>query len=103
MFFVQRFQNLVTFRSAILIKANIATSFQNSALEWYISELNNFDRNKLNNSGVKSWANTLFYCFKVPTSVAFGLLTNETYTLDNTWVQRPTAQYVRAIMQYGIR
>lgn len=32
-FFVQRLQNLVTFQGAALVKANIATSLQGSALE----------------------------------------------------------------------
>ena len=36
-------------------------------------------------------------------SVAFGLLTNETYLLDNAQARRPPAQYLCAIMQYGIR
>ena len=32
-FFIKRLQNLVTFRGATLVKANIATSLQGSALE----------------------------------------------------------------------
>ena len=82
--FVQRLQNLVTFQGATLVKANIATSLRGSALEWYISELSDFDRDALNNdSSVKSWVNTLSHRFKLPTSVALGLLTKETYTLDD--------------------
>lgn len=85
--FVQRLQNLVTFKKAVLVKANIAMSLQGSTLEWYISKLNNFNRNTLNNdSGVKSQINTLFYYFKVPTSIAFSLLTNKTYSFDNTHI-----------------
>lgn len=49
MLFIQRFQNLVIFREAALVKANIGTSLQDSALEWYTSELSDFDRNTLNN------------------------------------------------------
>ena len=53
--FVQRLQSLVTFRGAVLMKANIAKSLRGSALEWYTSKLSNFDRNALNNDpGVKS-------------------------------------------------
>lgn len=53
--FVQRLQNLVTFKGATFVKANIATSFRGSALEWYTFELSDFDRNALNNDpGVKS-------------------------------------------------
>ena len=53
--FVQRLQNLVTFKGAAFVKANIATSFRGSALEWYTFELSNFDRDALNNdTGVKS-------------------------------------------------
>lgn len=82
--FVQRLQNLVTFRGAGLVKANIATSLQGSALECYTSELSDFDRDALNNNpSVKSWVNTLSYRFKVPTSVALGLFTDETYILDD--------------------
>lgn len=85
------------------MKANIKTSFQGSALEWYIPELSNFERNALNNNlSVKSWINILSHYFKVPTSVAFGLLTDETYFLDNACAQRPPAQYICAIMRYGI-
>ena len=82
--FVQPLQSLVTFQGAALIKANIATSLRGSALEWYTFELSNFDRDALNNDpGMKSWINTLFHRFKVPTSVALGLLTNKTYSLDD--------------------
>ena len=101
--FVQRLQSFITFRDAALVKANIATSFRGSALACYTSELSDFDRNALNNDpGVKSWVNTLSHCFKVPTSVAVGLLTNETYSVNDAYTRRPPAQYVRAIMQYGI-
>ncbi len=53
--FVQYLQSLVTFRGPALVKANIATSLRDSALEWYMSKLSDFDRNALNNNpGVKS-------------------------------------------------
>lgn len=82
--FVQHFHNLVTFREVALVKANIATFFRGPALKWYISELSNFNRNTLNNNpGVKSWVNTLSHCFKIPTSIALGFLTNKTYILNN--------------------
>ncbi len=101
--FVQRLQSLVTFRDAALMKANIVTSLRGSALEWYTSEFSDFDRNALNNDlGVKSWINTLSYRFKVPTSVVLGLLTDETYSLDDARARRPPAQYVHAIMRHGI-
>lgn len=101
--FVQRLQSLVTFKEAALVKINIATSFQGSALELYTSELSDFNRDALNNnSGVKSWINTLSYHFKIPTSVAFGLLSDETYSVDDARFRRPPTQYARAIMQHGI-
>lgn len=60
--FVQRLENLVTFKGAALVKANIATSLQGSALERYTFELRDFDHDALNNNpGVKSWINTLSY------------------------------------------
>ena len=93
----------MTFRRAALVKANIATFLRGSALEWYTSELSDFDRDALNNNlGVKSWINTLFHRFKVPTSVALVLLTDETYSLEYACARRPPAQYVRAIMRHGI-
>ena len=101
--FVQRLQSLVTFRGAAFVKANIAMSLRGSALEWYTSELSNFDCDALNNDpGVKSWINTFFHRFKVPTSVALGLLTDETYSLNDARARRPPARYVRAIMRHGI-
>ena len=101
--FIQRLQSLVTFQRAALVKANIATSLQGSALEWYISELSNCDRNALNNDpGVKNWVNTLSHCFKVPTSMALSLFTDETYTLDDARARRPLAQYIRTIMRHDI-
>ncbi len=101
--FVQYLQSLVTFQGAALIKANIATSLRGSAPEWYTSELSKFDRDTLNNDpGMKSWVNTLSYCFKVPTSVALGLITDETYSLNDVRARRPPAQYVCAIMQHRI-
>ncbi len=101
--FVQHLQSLVTFRGAALIKANIATSLRGSALEWYTSELSDFDRDAFNNDpGVKSWVNTLSHRFKAPTSMALGLLIDETYSVDDAHARRPPAQYVRAIMRHGI-
>lgn len=82
--FVQRFQSLVTFKRVAFVEANIATFFCGSVLEWYISELSDFDRNILNNDpGVKNWINTLSHRFKIPTSVALSFLTNKTYLIDN--------------------
>lgn len=93
--FVQRLQSFVTFRGVALVKVNIATSLRGAALEWYTSELSNFDRDALNNNpGVKSWINTLSYRFKLPTSIAFDLLTNKTYFLDDARTRQPPAQYV---------
>ena len=90
--FVQHLQNLVTFKGVALVKANIATSLRGSALEWYNSELSDFDRDALNNDpGVKSWVNTLSHRFKIPTSVALGLLTDETYPLDDARARQPPA------------
>ena len=101
--FVQRLQSLVTFRGASLVKANIATSLRGSALEWYTSELSDFNCDMLNNDpGMKSWVNTLSHRFKVPTSVALDLLIDETYTLDDVRTRRSPTQYVRAIMRHGI-
>ena len=51
---------------------------------------------------MKSWVNTLSHCFKVPTSVAFGLLTDETYFINDAHARRPPTQYVPAIMRHGI-
>lgn len=88
-FFLQCFQSLVTFRDTALIKANIATSLRGSALEWYTSEHSDFDCNALNNDlGVKSWINIFSHHFKVPMSMALDLLTNETYSLNDTQAQQ---------------
>lgn len=104
MLFVYRLHNFVTFQGTKFINFNITTSFRGSVLEWYIFELSDLDRDALNNnSGVKSRVNTLSHRFKVPTSVALGFFTNETYTLDDAWAWQPLAQYVRAIMRYGIK
>ena len=51
---------------------------------------------------MKSWINTLSHRFKVPISVAMGLLTDEAYSLNDVRAHRPPAQYVRAIMRHGI-
>lgn len=101
--FVQRLQSLVTFKGAAFVKANVGTSLQGSALEWYSFELSNFNRNALNNiSRVKSWVNTFFHHFKVPTNIALGLLINEIFSLSDTRTQRPPAQYVCTILQHSI-
>ncbi len=55
-----------------------------------------------NNPSVKSWVNTLSQRFKVPTSVAFGLLTDETYSINDACTRRPPAQYICTIMRHGI-
>lgn len=101
--FIQHLQSLVTFKEATFVKVNVATFLWSFTLEWYIFELSNFDHNALNNNlCMKSWINTLSYCFKVPISVAFGLLTNKTYFLDNAYVWQSLAQYVCTIIWYGI-
>lgn len=51
---------------------------------------------------MKSCINIFSHCFKVPTSVVLGFLTNETYFLDNAWARRPFVQYVWAIMRHDI-
>lgn len=100
---MQCLQNLVIFWGTALVKVNIAMSFWGSPFEWYFFELSDFDHNALNNDpGMKNWINTLFYCFKVPTSVALGLLTNEIYFFDNACSWRPPAQYVRTIIRHSI-
>lgn len=82
--FMQHLKSFVTFQNTTFIKTNILTLLHGSALEWYTSELNNFNRDALNNDlGMKSWINTLSYRLKIPTSDALGLLTNKTYSLDN--------------------
>lgn len=82
--FVQHLQSLITFKGAALVKVNVATSLRGSALEWYTSELSNFDRDALNNDpDVKSWINTLSYRFKVPTNIALDLLIDESYSLED--------------------
>lgn len=89
---MQHFQSFVTFWSVRLMKANIAMSLRGFVLEWYTSELSNFKRNALNNdSSMKSWINTLSHYFKILTSVALDLPTNETYFLDNTCAWQPPA------------
>ncbi len=101
--FTQRIQNLVTFKGAILVKANIAISFYGSALEWYTLELSDFNQDDLNNDpGVKSRINTLSQRFTIPTSIALGLLTDETYSFNNAWARRPPAQYIHAIIRHSI-
>lgn len=66
-------------------------------------ELSDFDRNPLNNDpGVKSWINTLFYRFKVLTSIAFNLLTDKIYSLEDAHACCPSAQYVRVIILQSI-
>ncbi len=99
---MQQVQNLVTFKGAATVKANMAISFHGSALEWYTLKLSNFDHNVLNNDPrIKSWINTLSQRFKIPTSVALGLLTDETYSLEDAQHRRLPAQYIRAIIRYG--
>ena len=55
-----------------------------------------------NDPGLKSWISTLSNHFKVPTSVALGLLTDETYLLDDARGRRSLTQYVQAIMRHEI-
>ena len=51
---------------------------------------------------MKSWNNTLFHHFKIPTRVALGLPIDKTYYFNNVQVYRPLAQYIHAIMWYNI-
>ena len=101
--FIQQIQSLVFLKRALLVKSNIATSLQKSAFKWYISELDDHDCNTLNKeSGVKKWITTLSQRFKMPTSIALGLLTSESYFLEDAQRHRPLTQYVRAIMRHRI-
>lgn len=86
------------------MKTNNATSPWGPALEWYISELSNFNRNALNNDlSMKKWIKTLSYCFKELKNVALGLLNNETNFFDNNRTWRLSTSYVCDIMQHDIR
>lgn len=101
--FVQVLQSLVTFKGVAFVKANIITSFQDSALEWYISELSDFDCDALHNDpGVKSWINTLSHYFKVATYVTLNPLIDKSYSFKDARACRPLVQYVRAIICRGI-
>lgn len=101
--FMQRIQSLVTIQRISLVKANIAIFLRGSAFKWYTSELSDFDRDRLNNNPrMKSWIDTFFNCFKMPTSVVLGFLTDKTYFFDNARTQYLLAQYVKAIMRHGI-
>ena len=81
---VQHIQNLITFIDFILVEKNISTSLKEFVFKWYTSKLVEYNQNILNNNlSMKSWINILFYCFKVPTSMALDLLTYKTYLLDN--------------------
>lgn len=72
------------FKGATLVKANIPNLLKRSALKWYTSKLAEFDRDALNNnSGMKNWINMLSERFKIPTSIALSLFTDETYLFDN--------------------
>lgn len=89
---VQRFESVVIFWVTVLVKADIATSFQDSTPKWYTSKLSNFDYDVQNNNpGIKIWVNTLSHWFKVPTNVSFGLLIDETYFIKDTWAWRSSA------------
>lgn len=48
--FVQCIQNLVMFKGATLVKANIPTSLRRSVLKWYTSKLAEFNHDILNNN-----------------------------------------------------
>lgn len=101
--FVLCLQSLVTFQWANFVKANIAISLQGSVLKCYTSKLSDFDRNALNNNpGVESWVNTLSLYYRISMSVAFSLLTDKIYFLQNARARQPLAQYVHAIMRHGI-
>lgn len=101
--FVQRIQNLVTFKGATLVRSNIPISLYGSALEWYTSKLDNQERESLNkDADIDNWISMLSQHFKVPTSVALDFLTSKSYSLDDAQRRRPPAQYVRAIIWYGI-
>ncbi len=101
--FTQRIQNLVTFRSATLVKANVATSFWGSDVEWYTFELDDQERKGLHRDlCVDSWITKLSRRFKVPTSIAWGFPTSKSYSLNNARQRRPLAQYVQAISWHGI-
>lgn len=100
---MQHFQSLVIFRDPALIKINIAKSLQSSAPEWHTFEFSNIDRNVLkNNLGIKNQVNTLFYYFKIPTSIAFGVLIDKIYSFNNARARQTPAQYICAIMQHSI-
>lgn len=44
-----------------------------------------------NDPDMKNWVNTLSLCFKVSTSMAFVLLTDEIYSVDDAHTRRPPA------------
>lgn len=82
--FVLRVQNLVIFKSAIMVKVNMAILLYGFILKQYTIDLNNFDYNILNiNLRIKSLINTLLQCFKIPTSITLSFFTNKTYFFED--------------------
>lgn len=93
--FVQLIQNLATFKDIALVKVNIPNLLRGSALEWYTSELIEFNHDALNNNlGIKSQINTLSQRFKVSTNMALGLFIDKIYSLNNAQRCHPPVQYV---------
>lgn len=80
--FVQRIRDLIVFKGADLVKANLATSLQGSALEWHTFKLDNTNcENLCTNQGVMTWLKTLNRHFKISIRLALGLLVDEKYTI----------------------
>lgn len=73
-------------------------------MKWHTAELDNIERGDINNnSGLGTWITTLSQRLKISTSMAFGLLTDEAYSLEGACYCQPPAQSFRTIIRHGLR
>lgn len=102
--FIQKIQNLAIFKRVLLVKSYISISFQDLGSKCYKSELNNIEYSEMNKDpGLETWITTLLSGFKIPTSITFRHLIDEAYSLKDVCIRWLLAQYVYAIIHYGLR
>ena len=70
--FIDRIADLVTVKSAVLVKVNINIYLREVALSWYILELNDVKRSSLRNNinDINLWIKSFKRRFKVLITVA---------------------------------
>jgi hypothetical protein len=98
--FVERVSDIATIRGLELVRDNLVTCLQDSALEWYTGQLTALEKRALHyRNDIEEWKEALQNRFKRSPHTALEAMLRKTYTQEDARQQRDPQIYAQAIIQ----